>query len=244
MVLTRGFGVLVLRLAVGAIALAATSPAEAQPAYWFDHVHVTLEAGPSPFGAVVYAVRSLDGHAVAMQTKSYSHVEVYDNRAALVEADELAELMSKLVGEGALELTDAGAGAPFVLTWRVEVAWQGKTNAFSVTGPELLSDVRYTKILELVREFINARTGPAFYRDLAIPEEDMGILNLHSYPPADVEIDGVPLGRRTPVQSFEIKAGPHVASLKVPEMAIFKRIKFNIKKSDITTINLRLIELE
>jgi hypothetical protein len=227
-------------LAAVAVTALVAVPAHAQPDYYFDHVHVTLDGGASPFAAVVYSVRDLGGVAAAMQAKSYPFVDTYDNRAALVEPSDFAALADELASLGILELPDAAARFPFALTWKVEVGLRGKAHAFTVTGPDLLPDARYARIVDLVQRFVMARTGPAYYRDLAVPGRDVGILNLHTYPPADVELDGVPLGRRTPLQSFEIAPGPHVAGLFVPEKGIRKKIKFDIKKSDITTLNFRL----
>ena len=89
-------------------------PAEAGALeYFFDHVHISLEGGSSPFLGIQYAVRFVDDQAIVVQTKQYAHVPVYDNRIAVVKPEEATALMKKIGEEGVLDLSDAGEDAPF-----------------------------------------------------------------------------------------------------------------------------------
>ena len=223
-----------------AMLLALPAGAHAQPEYYFDHVHVSVEAGPSPFAAVVYAVRQVDRQAVALETKQYPHVPVYDNRVRVIPAERFVDLVDRLRAADALELGDAAADAPMTLTYRVDVAFDGKANSFAVKGPALLDDPRYAAVVDSVIKLVEEANGPAFYRDLAVPEEDIGVLNLFTFPPAEVELDGVPLGRSTPLYGLEMKPGVHRAVLRGHKLGATRRIKFTIHKGEPTVLNINI----
>jgi hypothetical protein len=216
-------------------------PAELESTPWFcNHVHITVEGGPSPFLAVQYAVRVFDQGALAIQTKQYPLVPVYDNRVALLPKADAERLLRKLWKADALTLRDAAADAPMGLAYRVEIGYDGKTNTFLVQAPELLDDGRYASIVELVRDTVERATGPAYFRDLLVSEEELGLLNLRTFPPAEVEIDGVPLGKASPVFGLELRPGVHVVTLKASENNAVRRVKFSIHKGKVTNLNLNL----
>lgn len=208
--------------------------------YWFDHVHVSIEGGATPFLAVEYAVRAVDDEYVAIQSKQYPYVAVYDNRAVAVPKRDAVKLFDSLKEAGALELPDAGFDAPFSLTFKVEIAYAGASHSFTVTAPELLDDPRYSRIVESVIGFIEKQSGEAWFRDIIVPEEELGLLNLRTFPPAEVLLDGVPTGRKTPIGGLEIAPGLHEATLVVPELRIRKKVKFTIFKGQVTNLNLNL----
>jgi len=220
--------------------LVAPVVADAQPEYYFDHVHVSVEAGPSPFAAAVYAVRQVDRQAVALETKQYPHVPVYDNRVQVISAARFVDLVDRLRAADALELGDATADAPMTLTYRVDVAFDGRANSFAVKGPALLEDPRYAVVVDSVIKLVEEANGPAFYRDLAVPEQDIGVLNLFTFPPAEVELDGVPLGKSTPVYGLEMKPGVHRAVLRCHKLGATRRIKFTIHKGEPTVLNINI----
>ncbi len=219
-----------------------SNAAQAQPQYWYDQVRVTLEAGGSPFHSVQLGMRRVNGGWVVWQTKQYPYVPVYDNRVSVAPAADGDELMSLLEGAGLLDLKDAGTDVPFGLTWRIEAGWNGRSNTLVVKGAELLDDGRYATVLEAVRTFVERRTGVVRFRDLVQPEGELGLLNLRTFPLADVEIDGVPLGRETPVNGLELGPGVHVARLLPQGSEKPRRIKFTIYKGQVTNLNLNLNE--
>ena len=208
------------------------------PQHFFDHVRVTLEGGSTPFMAVQYAVRFIDGQAVAVQTKQYAHVPVYDNRVVAVVPEEALALMQKLDEDGIMDMAAASAEAPFALSWRIEVGFAGKANEFVVKGPALLDDQRFAQIIGTVKGFVEGHTGPSYYRDITVPEAELGLLNLRSYPPAEVFIDGVPLGRSSPVYGLELAPGVH--SLVLRRDGLDRNYKFSIYKAQVTNLNLNL----
>jgi len=220
--------------------LAVPTPARAQPEYYFDHVHVSVEAGPSPFAAVVYAVRHVDRQAIALETKQYPHVPVYDNRVQVIPSADFAGLVETLRAAGALELQDAAADASLAVTYRVDVAFDGKTNSFAVKGPNLLEDTRYAAVVDAVIKLVEDVNGPAYYRDLAVPEDEIGVLNLFTFPPSEVELDGVPLGRSTPIYGLELKPGSHKATLRCKKLGATRRIRFTIHKGEPTVLNINI----
>jgi len=205
-------------------------------------VRVTLEAGGSPFHSVQFGMRRIDGGWVLWQTKQYPYVPVYDNRVSVAPSAEGDELMVLLEGNGLFDLKDAAADVPFGLTFRIDAGWRGQCNSLVVRGAELLDDPRYAAILESVRGFVEARTGVARFRDLVQPESELGLLNLRTFPLAAVEIDGVPLGRETPVSGLELGPGVHVARLLPPGGDKARRVKFTIYKGQVTNLNLNLDE--
>jgi hypothetical protein len=224
------------------VLLCGSGAVQAQPEYWFDHVRVTLEAGGSPFHSVQLGMRRIDGGWVVWQTKQYPYVPVYDNRVTVAPAAEGDELMTLLDGTGLLDLKDASVDVPFGLTFRVEAGWKGRSNTLVVRGAELLEDTRYATILEELRRFVEGRTGVVRYRDLVQPESELGLLNLRTFPQAEVEIDGVPLGRETPVNGLELGPGVHVARLKQAGSDKVRGIKFTVYKGQVTNLNLNLNE--
>jgi len=216
----------------------APEPDGPPPVFGFDHVHVWVEGGPSPFLAVQYSVRAVDRHTFACQAKQYPHVPVYDNRVTVVSLDESTALFARLVELGVLELGDAALEAPFVLAYKVEVEVGGKTNRFTVVGPSLMEDLRYAGVIEEVVRFVQEKNGPAYFRDLVVPESDLGLLNLKTYPPAEVEIDGIPLGLKTPLSSFEMAPGVHTATLHCESLGITRSVKFTVYKGQVKNLNL------
>ncbi|MBM4352837.1 MAG: hypothetical protein FJ109_03430 [Deltaproteobacteria bacterium] len=219
-------------------------PVEGQPRYWFDHVRVTLEAGGSPFHAVQLGMRRIDGGWVVWQTKQYPYVPVYDNRVSVAAQADGDDLMALLEGNGLLELKDAASDVPFGLTFRIEAGWKGRSNALVVRGAELLDDIRYAAILQAIRSFVESRTGVARFRDLVLPESELGLLNLRTFPPAEVEIDGVSMGRETPLNGLELGPGVHVARLRPLGSDKVRRVKFTVYKGQVTNLNLNLDETQ
>jgi len=240
--MSRGFEL------IGALALllATETPSMAQeeaatpPAYYFDHVRISVEGGATPFLAVTYAVRNVDGLFIVLQTKQYPNVPSFDNRAAVALTDDALTLFRVLADNAALELPDAASDAPFSLAYRIDVAFEGKAHSFLVKGPELLSDMRYSRIVEAVTGLVEKYTGEAWFHDILAPDEQIGLLNMMTFPPADVELDGIPIGRRTPISGFEVIAGEHRAVITVPEKGIRKRIKFTAYGGQVTNLNINL----
>jgi hypothetical protein len=214
--------------------------AGAQPEYWFDHVHLSVEEGPAAFSSVVYGVRVAGEEAFVLQSKAYPHVPVYDNRVKLVPRAEVEELFVRLEAAGLFELKDAEVEAPFALTWRVEAAHGGRSCSFTVKGEALLDDPRYALVVEGIRGYVEGVVGPARFRDVMVKEEELGVLNLRSYPPAEVAIDGVLLGMETPVYGLELTAGTHTLTLSCPELKLRTTRKFNIVRGEVTNLNLNL----
>ena len=124
-----------------------------------DHVHVSIDSGPSPFSAVVYAVRAVVGTPVVIQTKQYPYVSVFDNRLQLVSVAEFEGLMKDLVALNALELESKTGPEEMSLTYKVDIVYKGQSNSFLVTAPFSLDDLRYANIVEKVRGFVEAHTG-------------------------------------------------------------------------------------
>jgi hypothetical protein len=239
-----GWTILVIGLLVSAGVVQAQeledNPVVEPPQYWFDHVHVSVAGGPSPFLAVNYTVRVIGDVAVAIQTKQYPQVPVYDNRVAVVPITEAKKLFRKLDELGGLDLLDAVAQAPMALEYEVEFAWAGRVNRFRVRGGDLLEDLRYAQAVDAVEAFVEAHTGVAYFRDVMVPEKELGLLNLRTFPLVEVTVDGLPLGRTTPVFGLEMKAGTHTAALYSPDLNITRRIKFSIYKGEVTNLNLNI----
>ena len=126
------------------------------------------------------------------------------------------------------------------LAYRIDFGLDGKANSFLVKGPDLLEDLRYAKIVEMVRGVVERRTGVAHFRDIVIPELDIGLLNLRTFPPAEVAIDDIPLGRTSPVFGLELAPGTHIGTLSIPALGISRRVKFSIHKGQVTNLNLNI----
>lgn len=218
--------------------------AETQPepfeAFGFDHVHVWLDGGATPFLSVQYAVRFADKDALVIQAKQYPHIPVYDNRVSVVETADARKLFDKLAALEATSLPDAGSKAPFALAYRVEIEIGGLAHRFVVEGPSLMDDLRYAGIIEAVIGFVQSHTGPAYFRDVVVPEMKLGLLNLRTFPRAVVAIDSVPMGGSTPLTSLEMAPGAHTATLVNEELGISRRIKFTIYEGQVTNLNINL----
>lgn len=225
---------------VVAMSLFAASGAGAADGRMFDHVHVTVDEGPSPFLAVAYVVRTVDGQPVVIQSKQYPYVPVYDNRVEAISRQEFTSFMQNLVNEGAMDLKDASRDAPFALTYNVQLHVQGQSNSFTVKGPGLLEDARYARVVEAVVKFVEKKTGPALFRDLVHPETSLGLLDLQTLPPVEVDIDGIPTGRSTPLYSFELGPGAHTARLYSKKLRISRQIKFTIYEGEITRLKINI----
>jgi hypothetical protein len=209
---------------------------------YFNHIHIIVEGGATPFHVVQYAVRVLGKTAIVMQTKQYPRVPVYDNRVAIISLLEAETLFKKISRLDALTLGDAAAPDEMALAYRVHHGLDGKANSFLVKGPNLLEDLRYAKIVELVRGVVERHTGVAHYRDIVVPELEFGLLNLRTFPPVEVAIDDVPLGRSSPIFSLELAPGTHFGTLTIPERGIRRRVKFSIHKGQVTNLDLNIKE--
>lgn len=205
---------------------------------YFNHIHLTVEGGATPFHAVQYAVRIADGTAIVVQSKQYPRVPVYDNRVAVVTTLEAETLLKKIARLDALTLADASAADDLALAYRVDFGLDGEANSFLVKGPELLDDLRYAKIVELVREVVERHTGVALFRDIVAEEMDLGLLNLRTFPPAQIAIDGISLGRKSPLFGFELSSGTHIGTISIPALGISRKVKFTIHKGQVTNLNL------
>ncbi len=217
----------------------ATVDAAAARSY-FNHIHLSVEGGATPFHAVQYAVRVMDQTAIVLQSKQYPQVPVYDNRVVVISPLEAETLLKKIARLDALSLTDASAGDELALAYRVDFGLDGEVNSFLVKGPDLLEDLRYAKIVELVREVVERHTGVALYRDVVAPELDLGLLNLRTFPPAFVAIDGISLGRQAPVFGLELAPGTHFGTVSVPALGLSRKVKFSIHKGQVTNLNLNI----
>lgn len=230
-----------LVLGVGRAAVGEEAPEGEAPARsYFNHVHISVEGGATPFHAVLYAVRVMADTAIVVQTKQYPRIPVYDNRVAVVSRLEAETLLQKIARLDALTLTDVAAPDEMALAYRVDFGLDGQANSFLVKGPDLMEDLRYAKIVEMVRGLVERHTGVAHYRDILVPESDIGLLNLRTFPPASVVIDDVPLGRSSPVFGFELAPGTHIATLSVPSFGITRKVKFSIQKGQVTNLNLNI----
>jgi hypothetical protein len=217
----------------------AQSVEEAEPSFC-NHIHISVDGGATPFYAVQYAVRVMDGAGVVLQTKQYPQVPVYDNRLEVITPLEAETLFKQLARLDAMTLTDAEAKEGMGLTYDVEFGLDGKRNSFKVTGPELLDDLRYAQIIEAARGMVERHTGVASFRDIVVPESHLGLLNLRTFPPVEVTIDDVPVGRTTPLFGFELTPGSHVATLYAPSLNVVRKVKFTIQKGQITALNLNI----
>jgi hypothetical protein len=209
---------------------------------YFNHIHITVEGGATPFHAVQYAVRVMDNTAIVAQTKQYPRIPVYDNRVAIISLLEAETLLKKISRLDGLTLGDAAAPDEMALAYRVDYGLDGKANSFLVKGPDLLEDLRYAKIVELVRGLVERHTGIAHYRNIVVPELDIGLLNLRTFPPVEVAIDDIPLGRTSPVFALELSPGTHIGTLTIPEQGIRRRVKFSIHKGQVTNLDLNIKE--
>ena len=206
-----------------------------------DHVHVSIDSGPSPFSAVVYAVRNVVGTPVVIQTKQYPYVSVFDNRLQLVSDAEFEGLMNDLVALGALELQSKTGPEEMSLTYKVDIVYKGQSNSFLVTAPFSLEDLRYANIVEKVRGFVEERTGIVHFRKLGTRDEKLGLLNLRTQPPSRLIVDGVELNRESPVFNLELPEGEHTVLLVHPRLPSPEPIRFKIYAGQSTDVNLNLI---
>lgn len=227
-------------LLVSGILLLATVPGLAVERPMYDHVHVIVEEGPSPFLSVSYAVRTVDGQPVVIQAKQYPFVPVFDNRAEVISRTEFSEFMKTLVSEGALDLKEGAAKAPFSLRYRVDIHVSGRSNSFTMGAPGLMEDPRYARVLETVVKFVEGKTGPAYFRDLVHAETKLGLLDLMTLPPVQVDVDGIPTGKTTPLYSFELGPGAHTAHLHNKKKGISRQIKFTIYEGEITRLKINI----
>ena len=232
-------------LAASTLALLAllsfSRPAHAQPEYYFDHLHLSVVNGASPYTAVTYGISWRDGTVVVLQTKSYPYSTIRHCRTRVVDEQQALELLTELVQAGIMELPDAQEDfPPFALTWLVEVGYQGQAHSFAAAGPEFLPDPLYARIIDAVTAFVNTHTGVLAFRDLVHNEARIGLLNMRTVPPAEVSIDGIPVGVRTPFYSLELSPGPHHAYITSLELGIERNITFTIQEGEVTNINLTL----
>ena len=229
-----------LGLLMGGILLLAAVPGLAVERPMYDHVHVIVEEGPSPFLSVSYAVRTVDGQPVVIQAKQYPFVPVFDNRVEVVSRTEFSTFMESLVSEGALDLKEGATKAPFSLQYKVDIHVSGRSNSFSMGAPGLMEDPRYARVLETVVRFVEKKTGPAYFRDLVHAETKLGLLDLMTLPPVQVDVDGLPTGKSTPLYGFELGPGPHTAHLHNKAKGISRQIKFTIYEGEITRLKINI----
>jgi hypothetical protein len=182
-------------------------------------VSVRVVGGFMPYRAVHYEVLWRRRVAVASHYRAFVNYDEALSDMKLVPKGDFAALLDQLEALGSMTLPDAPAPGVTMgaQVFEVEVRRAGARHAFKVTEPDMQSDARYQKVIELVRHFVTGVVGEFAFRNVFFDAGTFGFVNLTSVPVAKVFVDGNDTGLETPIYGYELSRGPHALKLVATE---------------------------
>ena len=211
-----------------------------------DYVTVTLEQpSASPFSTVVYDV------AVRGRTNTASHRRELPGYGeslhgmGLLTRAEAASYWRDVRGLGLTELADsppaqADAGSYSGLGWRVKAVVDGVRYAFRVVDPVNQSDRRYQAILSRTRSLVQRLAGELPFRNVFIPEDRLGWINVVTVPVARLHVDGFDTELETPLYGYEVSAGTHTLRLASEDGAYDRSYEVRVDSGGTTLLRVDL----
>ena len=188
------------------------SSAKAEP---IGYIRVTLDGPMVAYQRIVYQLEAAHGAFVARITEVLGHGYDERSRIALLTRAEWQKWINILREHRRLQ--GGSAHQPEKTRYRLTV--KNGNNHYEVTlkDPELGPKTEvWSQVLSLL-DFVRERVEPDTYWDRRLIEKERGSLRIQSTPRAEILLDGVPLGRKTPVLSLPVAAGEHSVQLIHPE---------------------------
>ena len=195
-----------------------------------------MTGGMTPYRVVTYEVLWRKKVAVAGQYRGLVNYDEAIHQMKLVDKDEMLAFLKRVRAAGGFDLTDAPkAVAPAPLTFEVELRFKGEHKTWKVTSPDAQKDPRYRAVVDVIRGFVLKRTGDLAFRNVFFQPGTIGYVNLTSFPPANVFIDGRDTKHTTPVYGYELPAGAHTVKLVAIKEGWFREHTLQVQPG-ITTI--------
>lgn len=133
------------------------------------------------------------------------------------------------------------APAPDSTEYTVSLYTGGETREARWVHPEDASaHLDELRLLFTWLKQVEARTGVPVYKDPFGDPTRQGSLDLSSVPQAQVTLDGLDIGQRTPLTGYPLDAGEHVLVLKNTARGIERRYTFKIEPGMTTVLDLNL----
>jgi len=211
-----------------------------------DYVLLTLEQpSSSPFSTVVYEVATRGGAHTATHRRELPGYGESLHGMGLLTRDEAADYWRDILALDVMQLTDrlAAKGATAAregMVWRVEVSLGGVARTFRVADAVNLPDRRYQRLLGRTQAVVHRRAGELPFRNIFIPPERLGWINVLTVPVARLYVDDFDTELETPLYGYEVRAGTHTLRLKTEDGAYERTYDVRIDPGGTTLLRVDL----
>ena len=234
---------LIVRFLVIVLACSWTSSALAAAPDDEDFVRFTLEPGQpaaSPYHTIRYEITRRRPATTAVHRRMLPGLDEGLHSLGLLTPEESQAFFALAKGLAATSLPSVIALKPGALTWRCDMQLDGVAASFVATDLENLPDRRYAKLFDAVRRTVLANAGELPFRNVFVPKDDRGWLNVECVPAAAVTIDGFDTKLETPMYSYDIAAGTHTLTLKSKDGRFERSFEVRVEPQGTTTLRIDL----
>ena len=192
-----------------------------------------------PCERVEHAIERSQGTLVARVGKFLA--EGFGRREAvgLLTEEELTELVVKLDALGAFSLPSVKPRSARA-TWRVRLEVGDHKHFFEVGDADRRPDGRHLAVIALLRETVEAKTGPVPVQDDLLLPAEAGLLRVTTDVPARVKVAAESYEGLTPVLGLRLPAGQHVVELQPVDGGEPNRYEIRVDAGRTTSLKVQL----
>ena len=158
----------------------------------------------------------------------------------LVPPEALEASLAGLEGCGLRALRDAAPVKNPHESWVITIVTGEGVRRLIVSDPGRQGDGRHGACLEVLRGLAEGHAGLSAARDVSLPQEELGFLQVDSAPRARVWIDGADTGEEAPVQGLPLRVGEHVVTFVEARRGLRKSYTIRIMAGMTTNLDVAL----
>lgn len=210
-----------------------------------EHIRVVRTGGMSPFRSIEWSVVSLDGTPLARHRKTMVNYSENIASMRLLTLDEYQDLWTRIESAGALtapqRVDGDGRREDGGVRYEVEMAKEGTVWRWVVDDSSRATQGHVAfQVARLVEDTVETYTEKLPFRNVFFDPGVVGFVDVDSIPEAKVYIDGRDIQKKTPVHTYEMRAGEHSIRLVTEDGAYDRTYTFRIQAGMTTVLRLDL----